>query len=52
VDSKRRKNFRITKKGRKLLEEARQKLIELSSEVIEDRDARAERGRTLPGAIE
>ena len=44
VEGKRRKNFRITKRGRKLLEEARAKLKELASEVIDDRDARAERG--------
>jgi DNA-binding PadR family transcriptional regulator len=43
VDGKRRKNFRITKRGRKLLEEARERLKELASEVIEDHDARAKR---------
>jgi DNA-binding PadR family transcriptional regulator len=45
VAGKRRKNYRITKTGRKLLHDARQKLRELVSEVLEDRDAlRAARG--------
>jgi PadR family transcriptional regulator PadR len=35
---KRRKNYRITKTGRKLLAEAQVKLRELFSEVVEDRD--------------
>jgi DNA-binding PadR family transcriptional regulator len=52
VGGKRRKNFQITKRGRKLLDEAREKLRELSSEVIDDRDARAERARTSPGGSE
>jgi PadR family transcriptional regulator, regulatory protein PadR len=43
VDGKRRKNFRITKRGRKLLDEARVKLQELASEVVEDLDARKQR---------
>jgi DNA-binding PadR family transcriptional regulator len=38
VLGKRRKNYRITKKGRKLLTDARIKLRELFSEVVEDRD--------------
>jgi PadR family transcriptional regulator, regulatory protein PadR len=38
VAGKRRKNYRITKKGRKLLADARAKLRELFSELIEDRD--------------
>ncbi|MEX0728693.1 MAG: PadR family transcriptional regulator [Planctomycetaceae bacterium] len=36
VGGKRRKNYRITKNGRKLLAEAQQKLRELFSEVVED----------------
>lgn len=39
VDGKRRKNYGITPAGRKMLEDARVKLRELVSEVIEDRDA-------------
>jgi DNA-binding PadR family transcriptional regulator len=39
VQGKRRKNYRITGAGRKLLADARVKLRELVSEVIEDRDA-------------
>lgn len=38
VAGKRRKTYRITKTGRKLLQEAREKLRELVSEVLEDRD--------------
>jgi len=37
VSGKRRKNYRITKKGRKLLTDAQGKLRELFSEVVEDR---------------
>jgi DNA-binding PadR family transcriptional regulator len=40
VGGKRRKNFRATAVGRKLLKEARAKLRELVSEVLEDKDAR------------
>ena len=40
VAGKRRKNFRITANGRKLLTQARSKLKELASEIIDDRDAR------------
>lgn len=43
VAGKRRKNFRITKRGRKLLAEARQKVQELAGEVVEDHDALAAR---------
>lgn len=43
VAGKRRKNFRITKRGRKLLDEARLKLRELAFEVVEDHDALAAR---------
>lgn len=45
VSGKRRKNYRITKAGRKLLSDARGKLRELVSEVLEDRD----RMHALPG---
>ena len=41
VSGKRRKNFRITPRGRKLLDEARVKLRELAGEVLEDHDGRA-----------
>jgi DNA-binding PadR family transcriptional regulator len=37
VSGKRRKNYRITKKGQKLLTDAQDKLRELFSEVVEDR---------------
>lgn len=40
VGGKRRKNFRATAAGRKLLKEARSKLRELASEVLDDKDAR------------
>jgi PadR family transcriptional regulator, regulatory protein PadR len=43
VGGKRRKNFRITPAGRKLLSTARTKLRELASEVLEDRNARQRR---------
>jgi PadR family transcriptional regulator PadR len=43
VNGKRRKNFRITPRGRKLLTEARAKVQELASEIVEDHDALAER---------
>jgi PadR family transcriptional regulator, regulatory protein PadR len=42
-EGRRRKNFRITPRGRKLLVEARVKLRELASEIIDDKDALAER---------
>lgn len=45
VGGKRRKNFRTTARGRKLLAEAREKLVELSSEIVDDKDAMAERKR-------
>ena len=38
VAGKRRKNYRITRAGRKLLQGAREKLRELVSELLEDRD--------------
>lgn len=45
VAGKRRKNFCITGSGRKLLTEARSKLEELASEIIDDKDARTLRKR-------
>jgi DNA-binding PadR family transcriptional regulator len=39
VEGKRRKNYRITPAGRKLLDDARVKLRELVSEVLEGQDA-------------
>ena len=39
VSGKRRKNYRITRAGQGLLQDAREKLRELVSEVLEDRDA-------------
>lgn len=45
VSGKRRKNYRITKVGRKLLNDVREKLRELVSEVLEDRDQM----HSLPG---
>jgi len=38
IAGKRRKNYRITGKGRRLLREAREKLRELVCELLEDRD--------------
>jgi DNA-binding PadR family transcriptional regulator len=43
VSGKRRKNFRITPSGKRLLTEARSKLKELASEIIDDKDARQSR---------
>jgi DNA-binding PadR family transcriptional regulator len=43
VDGKRRKNFRATAAGRKLLGQARTKLRELAGEVLDDKDARKRR---------
>jgi PadR family transcriptional regulator, regulatory protein PadR len=40
VNGKRRKNFRATAAGKKLLAEARIKLKELVAEVVDDKDAR------------
>jgi DNA-binding PadR family transcriptional regulator len=48
VNGKRRKNFRITARGRKLLDEAKAKLRELVSEVLDDRDPRDERAAHAP----
>jgi DNA-binding PadR family transcriptional regulator len=41
VSGKRRKNYRITRKGRKLLTQAQGKLRELFSEIVEDQDKNA-----------
>jgi DNA-binding PadR family transcriptional regulator len=41
VAGKRRKNFRITPKGRSVLARARAKLQELSAEIVDDQDASA-----------
>lgn len=43
VNGRRRKNFRLTARGKKLLAEAREKLVELAAEVIDDDDALAKR---------
>jgi DNA-binding PadR family transcriptional regulator len=43
VGGKRRNNFRATAAGRKLLGQARTKLRELASEVLDDKDARKKR---------
>ncbi|HEX5105438.1 MAG TPA: PadR family transcriptional regulator [Pirellulaceae bacterium] len=53
VGGKRRKNFRTTARGRKLLAEAREKLVELASEIVDDKDAMAERkkGRKEEGKV-
>jgi PadR family transcriptional regulator PadR len=40
VNGKRRKNFRATAAGRKLLGQARTKLRELASEILDDKDKR------------
>jgi|SRR5687767_12295121 PadR family transcriptional regulator, regulatory protein PadR len=48
VGGKRRKNLRTTARGRKLLAEAREKLVELASEVVDDKDAMAERRKGEP----
>ncbi len=42
VDGKRRRNYRITRKGTKLMASAKERLRELFLEVIEDRDRLAE----------
>jgi PadR family transcriptional regulator PadR len=44
VGGKRRNNYRTTAAGRKLLAEARGKLKELVNEVLDDKDARKQRG--------
>lgn len=45
VAGKRRKNLKITPAGRRLLRNARTKLRELASEVLDDKDARQRRKR-------
>lgn len=47
VGGKRRKNLRTTPRGRKLLAEAREKLVELAAEIVDDRDAMAERKKHI-----
>lgn len=47
VDNRRRKNYRITPKGKRLLAEAQARLKELFSEVVEDRDRLSE-GKSRP----
>lgn len=49
VGGKRRKNFRTTARGRKLLAEARAKLKELVSEIVDDEDALSERKKLRRG---
>lgn len=46
VNGKRRKNFRTTSRGQRLLADARDKLEELTSEIIRDEDARALRKKS------
>jgi DNA-binding PadR family transcriptional regulator len=52
VDGRRRKYYRATASGRKVLEQARQQLVELVAEVVDDQDApfrtirQKRRGRT------
>lgn len=48
VSKRRRKNYRITRKGKALLKDARNKLRELVAELVEDRDEMAGR-RTREG---
>jgi DNA-binding PadR family transcriptional regulator len=43
VNGKRRKNVRITPRGKRLLAQARAKLSELASEILDDVDARKKR---------
>lgn len=43
VASKRRRNFTITPRGRRLLAQARTKLVELAAEILYDQDALAAR---------
>jgi PadR family transcriptional regulator PadR len=38
IEGKRRKYYRVTARGRKVLAEAREKLLELVAEVVEDQD--------------
>lgn len=43
VEGKRRRNFTITSRGRRLLAQARTKLVELAAEILHDQDALAAR---------
>lgn len=43
VNGKRRKNFRVNPAGKKLLAQARSKLRELVSEILDDQDSREKR---------
>jgi PadR family transcriptional regulator PadR len=49
VGGKRRKNLRTTVRGRKLLVEAREKVAELASEIVDDDDALARRRKEEDG---
>ena len=49
VGGKRRKNLRTTIRGRKLLAEAREKVVELASEIVDDDDAMARRRKEENG---
>jgi DNA-binding PadR family transcriptional regulator len=48
VDARRRRNFTITPRGRRLLAQARTKLLELAAEVLHDQDALAARQQASP----
>jgi len=47
VGGKRRRNFRTTTRGRKVLSDARSKVVELASEIVEDHDALAIRRQAI-----
>jgi DNA-binding PadR family transcriptional regulator len=49
VGGKRRRNFRTTARGRKMLAEARAKVAELASEILDDNDALARRKKVAHG---
>jgi PadR family transcriptional regulator PadR len=48
VEGKRRRNFTITPRGRRLLAQARTKLAELAAEILYDQDALAARQQAAP----
>jgi len=48
VEGKRRRNFTITPRGRRLLAQARTKLAELAAEILYDQDALAARHKAAP----
>ena len=50
VSGRRRKNYRITKQGKKLLAEAQSKLRELFSEVVENQDRRTSAANRHPNS--